>query len=126
MLRNRKGFTLIEIIAVMVIFGILAAVAIPKYLDLMTQSRLASAQTAVAELQARASYVYAKKLLVNNGVAPTCTAVIASVHDLAGDFTSSKSACTGTPEAVTFTILTVKTVNIGTAVTGTWTMPTYN
>ena len=31
---NQKGFTLVEIIAVLVILGILAAVAVPKFLDL--------------------------------------------------------------------------------------------
>ena len=39
MLRNEKGFTLIEIIAVLVILGILAAVAVPKYLSLVDQAR---------------------------------------------------------------------------------------
>ena len=34
MLTNKKGFTLLEIIAVLIILGILMAVAIPKYFDL--------------------------------------------------------------------------------------------
>jgi len=38
-LKNQKGFTLMEIIAVLVILGILAAVAVPKYIDLQDESR---------------------------------------------------------------------------------------
>ncbi len=40
--RGQHGFTLIEIIAVLVILGILAVVAIPKYLDMQNQAAINS------------------------------------------------------------------------------------
>ena len=42
MFMNRKGFTLIELIMVIVLLGLLAIVAIPKYYDLQADAKLAA------------------------------------------------------------------------------------
>ncbi|MYL85278.1 prepilin-type N-terminal cleavage/methylation domain-containing protein [Desulfovibrio aerotolerans] len=59
--REQHGFTLIEIIAVLVILGILAVVAVPKYLDLQTQARTSAAQGLIAAAQSQLSMGYASK-----------------------------------------------------------------
>jgi len=60
---NQKGFTLIEIIAVLVILGILAAVAIPRFMDLTDVASNKAAMQAVAEGKSRLSNQFARNLL---------------------------------------------------------------
>ena len=60
---TEAGFTLIEIVMVLVLLGILAAVAVPKYFDLEEKARMSAFNASMAELQARINGRFAQELL---------------------------------------------------------------
>jgi prepilin-type N-terminal cleavage/methylation domain-containing protein len=90
---NQKGFTLIEIIAVLVILGILAAVAIPRFMDLTSVASDKAAMQAVAEGKSRLSNQFARNLLTGNSntTALLIAKATASLTD-AGDYTLAYEA----------------------------------
>jgi prepilin-type N-terminal cleavage/methylation domain-containing protein len=96
---NEKGFTLIEIIAVLVILAIMAAVAIPKYLNMQQQAANNAAAGACAAAASNASMVYANSLIngspINNSSQLVTALNVASYNNL-GDYNVTYTAGTGT------------------------------
>ncbi|MDD5033320.1 MAG: prepilin-type N-terminal cleavage/methylation domain-containing protein [Methylococcaceae bacterium] len=73
---NRKGFTLIELVIVITILGILAAVALPKFFSLQGDARLAKMNGALASVKAAAVMAHAQ--LIARGFSPSQTLPVGS------------------------------------------------
>ncbi|MFH7320811.1 type II secretion system protein [Desulfurivibrio sp. D14AmB] len=102
--RSQGGFTLIEIIAVLVILGILAAVAIPRFQNLQSDAQEKAVEAAIGAASSNVTLSYAQFLLTNSNeptgitgnewVGATGTTAVAIPADL-GDFTADYSYAAG-------------------------------
>ncbi len=54
-MRKQDGFTLVEIIAVLIILSLLAAVAVPRYIDLEQDAKQSAIDAVISELNGRES-----------------------------------------------------------------------
>jgi MSHA pilin protein MshA len=66
MIKTQKGFTLIELVVVIVILGILAAFAIPRYVNTTTEARTAAVNGIAGGLRSAVTLAKAKYQVVGN------------------------------------------------------------
>ena len=65
-MKNQNGFTLIELIMVTIILGILAAVAIPRYMTTVVRAEAAAEDAVISSIRAGLE-TYAVEQLMDNG-----------------------------------------------------------
>ena len=59
-MRRQSGFTLIELVIVIVVLGILAALAVPRFISLQREARIAVVDSLFNSVRSGANIVYAK------------------------------------------------------------------
>jgi len=97
-LKNKQGFTLIELVIIIILVGVLAAIAIPRYVDLRNNAVEAAAQATLDSGRAAINLQFAQQVLAGTYTDPFPNTTGANqVMTNASDVASLEAMLQGTP-----------------------------
>lgn len=109
-MNKQQGFTIIELVVVIVILGILAAIAAPKFLNLQGDARRTVIQGVEGALRGAASIVHAKALIAGGDPASVTadgnTYTVSKRYPAAGSITTATGSIVQLNPAADFTLVT--------------------
>lgn len=85
-MKRQQGFTLIELVVVIIILGILAVTAAPKFMNLQGDARAATLEGARTALQGANSIIYSKAIIAGLETAANQTVTISTGVTITADF----------------------------------------
>ncbi|MCO4799931.1 MAG: prepilin-type N-terminal cleavage/methylation domain-containing protein [Colwelliaceae bacterium] len=113
-LTNTKGFTLIELVVVIVILGILAATAAPKFIDLTSDAKAAVMEGVEGSIESAVSMIHAKALVQGKATGNDDVLINGLYYAVTNGYPRAQSEGAGTGASDTTSIGIIGTLDIDT------------